>query len=185
MNLKDFERKEASQDVLRLYVRYEDVHRLVKSAVGRMQADGFDPDLIVAIGSGGFIPARIAKTFLNRPIYTVGISYYGMDHKHRAYPEKIQWIEEAQKLLCGKKILLIDEVDDTRGTLSYCLGELLKYDPMDIAVCVLHNKLKEKETQFPPQIKRYYPAMEVGDVWIKYPWDADDIDQHNLLACER
>ena len=30
--------------------------------------------------------------------------------------------------------------------------------------------------EFPPEIKRYYPALEIEDLWIKYPWDAEDID---------
>ncbi|MCH3916906.1 MAG: phosphoribosyltransferase [Spirochaetia bacterium] len=163
------------------YVSYNTVHKLVKKLAGRIEDSGFDPDVIVAIGSGGFIPARIMKTFINRPIYAVGISYYGVDRKHRDHPQKIQWIDEVQEQLRAKKVLLIDEVDDTRATLAYCVGELLKYKPEEIAVLVLHNKLKKKDLEFPPEIKRYFPAMEIGDIWIKYPWDAEDIDAHCKL----
>lgn len=168
----------------KLYVSYDTVHKLIKGLAKKLKDTGFDPDVIVAIGSGGFIPARIIKTFINRPIYAVGISYYGIDHKHREHPTKIQWIDEVQEQLKGKKLLLIDEVDDTRATLAYCVGELLSYQPEEIAVLILHNKLKPKDVEFPPEIKRYYPAMEVGDMWIKYPWDADDIDEHDRLEKE-
>ncbi len=160
------------------YVGYNTVHKLIKGLAKKIEAEGFDPDVIVAIGSGGFIPARIMKTFINRPIYAVGISYYGVDRKHKSHPTKIQWIDEVQEQLRGKKVLLIDEVDDTRATLAYCVGELLSYQPEEIAVLVLHNKLKKKDVDFPPEIKKYYPALEIGDMWIKYPWDADDIDEH-------
>ena len=81
-------------------------------------------------------------------------------------------------------MLLIDEVDDTRATLAYCVGELLSYEPEEIAVLILHNKLKQKDVEFPPEIKRYYPALEVEDTWIKYPWDADDIDEQERLEKE-
>ncbi len=168
----------------KLYVSYNTIHKLIKKLAKQIKDSGFDPDVIVAIGSGGFIPARIIKTFINRPIYAVGISYYGIDHKHREYPTKIQWIDEVQEQLKGKKVLLIDEVDDTRATLAYCVGELLSYQPEEIAVLILHNKLKQKDVEFPPEIKRYYPAMEVGDIWIKYPWDADDIDEQDRLEKE-
>ena len=67
-----------------------------------------------------------------------------MGKKTRQIPNKIQWIDEAEKKIKNKNILLIDEIDDTRSTLSYCLKELLTYDPSEIAVCVLHNKQKEK-----------------------------------------
>lgn len=163
------------------YVSYNTVHKLIKGLAEKIENEGFDPDVIVAIGSGGFIPARIIKTFINRPIYAVGISYYGVDNKHRNHPTKIQWIDEVQSQLTGKKVLLIDEVDDTRATLAYCVGELLSYKPEEIAVLVLHNKKKKKDVEFPPEIKRYYPALEIDDMWIKYPWDAIDIDEHTEL----
>ena len=50
------------------YVSYETVHKLVKGLAERVEKSGYDPDVIVAIGSGGFIPARILKTFIHRPI---------------------------------------------------------------------------------------------------------------------
>jgi hypoxanthine phosphoribosyltransferase len=62
--------------------------------------------------------------------------------------------------------------------LAYCIGELLKYKPEEIAVLVLHNKNKEKDVEFPVEIKRYFAGLNLDDVWIKYPWDADDIDSH-------
>ncbi len=162
----------------KFYVSYNSVHKLVKKLSNELIESGYDPDVIVAIGSGGFIPARIIKTFINRPIYAVGISYYGIDKKHKDHPTKIQWIDEVQSQLVGKKVLLIDEVDDTRATLAYCVGELLKFQPEEIAVLVLHNKLKEKDVEFPVEIKRYFAGLELKDMWIKYPWDADDIESH-------
>ena len=162
----------------KFYVSYNTIHKLIKGLAEKLERENYDPDVIVAIGSGGFIPARIMKTFMNRPIYAVGISYYGVDRKHKSHPTKIQWIDEVQEQLRGKKVLLIDEVDDTRATLAYCVGELLSYQPEEIAVLVLHNKLKKKDVEFPPEIKRYYPALEIGDIWIKYPWDAEDIEEH-------
>jgi len=165
-------------DSKKFYVSYNSVHKLVKNLSKQLIETGFDPDVIVAIGSGGFIPARIMKTFINRPIYAVGISYYGLDNKHKDHPTKIQWIDEVQSQLVGKKVLLIDEVDDTRATLAYCVGELLKFKPEEIAVLVLHNKQKDKDVEFPAEIKRYFAGLDLGNVWIKYPWDAEDIDEH-------
>lgn len=164
------------------YVTYNTIHKAVKELSKKVIASGFDPDLIVAIGSGGFIPARIMKTFINRPIFAVGISYYGIDNRHMKVPQKIQWIDEVEQKLKGKKILLIDEVDDTRVTLSYCVHELLRHQPEEIAILVIHNKKKKKEAEFPPEIKHYYPAKEIEDRWIKYPWDAENIDEHDKSA---
>lgn len=173
------------QEATRLYVTYQDVHRLVKELAGKVQLSRFNPDVIVAIGSGGFIPARILKTFINRPIHAVGISYYGVADQHRDKPVKIQWIDEVRQNLKGKKILLIDEVDDTRTTLGYCIGELLAYEPEEIAVLVLHNKQKTKDVELPAEITKYFSGLQTGDIWIKYPWDAVDIDEHDACAQEQ
>jgi uncharacterized protein len=166
------------------YFTYEDIHKTALDISNRVKASGFEPDVIVAIGSGGFIPARIMRTFLGKPILAVGIAYYDADDKPIDIPRKVQWIEEAEKKLSGKRILLVDEVDDTRTTLEYCVHELLRHKPSEIAVAVLHNKLKEKRGSIPPEVKRYFSGLDVKDRWICYPWDALDIDAH-AVARER
>ena len=97
-------------------------------------------------------------------------------------PRTIQWIDEVEKKLAGKKVLLVDEVDDSRVTLEYCLRELLHHDPAEIAVAVLHNKRKEKKGKIPPEIHRYFAGEELDDRWICYPWDAIDITEHEKIS---
>jgi hypothetical protein len=166
----------------RYYLSYEHIHLSVRTLANRIRENGFHPDLIVAIGSGGFIPARILKTFLEIPIFTVGISYYGPDNKPGPAPRMIQWIDEVEKKLAGRRILLVDEVDDSRVTLEYCLRELLQHAPAEIAVAVLHNKKKEKKGTLPPEVRRYFAGEELDDKWICYPWDAQDITAHEKIA---
>ena len=164
------------------YITYDEIHRTVKDLAARVIGSGYDPDLIVAIGTGGFIPARILKTFLGKPILTVGIAYYDMENRPMPEPRMIQWIDEVEQKLSGKRILLVDEVDDTRATLEYCLRELLRHRPAEIAVAVLHNKRKEKRGVIPKEVSRYYCGRELEDRWISYPWDAEDIDDHTRMA---
>jgi uncharacterized protein len=164
------------------FLSYEHIHLSVRYLAERIRESGFEPDLIVAIGSGGFIPARILKTFLGVPILTVGISYYGPDRKPSAAPHAVQWIDEVERKLAGKRVLLVDEVDDSRVTLEYCLRELLRHGPAEIAVAVLHNKKKEKKGILPAEVRRYYAAEELNDRWICYPWDAQDIGAHEKIA---
>jgi uncharacterized protein len=162
----------------KLFVKYSEIHKLVEKAAADIAASGWEPDLIVAIASGGFIPARIFKTYLKKNIYVVGLQRYFDDSSPIPVPMKVQWIDEVEKKLSGKKILLVDEVDDTRITLAYCIGELLKNHPAEIRVAVLHQKEKPKLAEFPPVVKVIYEGTKVPDIWIKYPWDATDIDEH-------
>ncbi len=166
----------------KIFFTYNDIHRTIKNLATQIGDSGYDPQVVVAIGTGGFIPARMLKTFLEKPIYTVGISYYDRENKPQDAPRKIQWIDEVEKKLKGKKILLVDEVDDSRSTLEYCLRELLKHDPAEIAVAVLHNKKKKKRGIIPSEVDYYFSGTELEDKWICYPWDATDIDEQDKMA---
>ncbi len=161
---------------------YDDIHRTVRELASRIEASGFKPDAIVAIGSGGFIPARILRTFIDRPIWAVGVSYYDEHDKPTDNPRKVQWIDEVERKLAGKRILLVDEVDDSRSTLEYCIRELLAHGPAEIAVAVLHDKRKPKKGVIPPEVTKYFAGLHIEDKWVKYPWDAVDIDVQNANA---
>jgi len=163
---------------------YADIHTTVKSLAGRIQAAGFQTDLIVAIGSGGFIPARIMRTYIKKPILTVGIALYLDDKTTLPEPKKIQWIDEAEQQLAGKRILLVDEVDDTRTTLAYCIAELLRHQPAELAVVLLHNKRKPKRGSIPAEVKLYLAGEDIEDCWIQYPWDAQDIVTHEAAVLQ-
>lgn len=160
------------------YVSYNKIHSIMKDLSHQIIDSGFEPDYIVAIGTGGFIPARMLKTFINRPILTVGIAYYDLNDNIMDKPNIIQWIDEPDQKLKGKKILLVDEVDDSRATIGFCLEKLLTHDPEEIAVTVVHNKEKEKRGSIPPEIQKYFAGETMEDQWICYPWDADEIFEH-------
>ncbi|MDY7028529.1 MAG: phosphoribosyltransferase [Spirochaetota bacterium] len=169
----------------KIYFTYNDIHKTIKKMAAQIESAGYEPELMVAIGTGGFIPARMLKTFIDKPIYTVGISYYDLENKPKDSPQKIQWIDEVEKKLQGKKILLVDEVDDSRVTLEYCLRELLKHGPAGIAVAVLHNKQKEKKGTIPQEVTHYFAGIDLADKWICYPWDAFDIEEQDRLAAKQ
>ena len=164
------------------YFTYDQIHKTMKELAGKIEDSGFKTDVIVAIGSGGFIPARMLRTFLGKPILTVGIAYYDMENKPTSSPRKIQWIDEVEQKLSGKRVLLVDEVDDSRATLAYCLSELIRHKPLEIAVAVLHNKKKVKKDTLPKEIKYYFAGENLEDRWVCYPWDAQDIDEHRKKA---
>lgn len=105
---------------------------------------------MIAIGGGGYVPARILRSFLkapgkpNIPIQAIGLSLYeqlpntngaasltpGEVEQPGTKVTRTQWLDltslgEMQNLV-GKRILIVDEVDDTRTTLQYAVKELEK-----------------------------------------------------------
>lgn len=97
---------------------------------------------MIAIGGGGYVPARILRSFLkkpgspNIPIQAIGLSLYealggdGVVEEPGKQVTRTQWLDLTSlgemKNLIGKKILIVDEVDDTRTTLEYAVKELEK-----------------------------------------------------------
>ncbi|KAF8938990.1 hypoxanthine-guanine phosphoribosyltransferase [Haplosporangium gracile] len=131
----------------KIHVSYNQIHTMVKETVDSMHLnEDFQPDIMVAIGGGGFIPARILRTFLkkknnkNISIQAIGLSLYEdleiwkAAHKNDGSatlePEviKTQWLnfDSSETSLIGRNILIVDEVDDTRRTLAYAVRELTK-----------------------------------------------------------
>ncbi|KAK3835060.1 MAG: phosphoribosyltransferase-like protein [Linnemannia gamsii] len=132
----------------KIHVSYNQIHTMVKETVDSMHLnEDFQPDIMVAIGGGGFIPARILRTFLkkknnkNISIQAIGLSLYedleiwkathGDDESPASMePEviKTQWLnfDSSETSLIGRNILIVDEVDDTRRTLAYAVRELTK-----------------------------------------------------------
>jgi hypoxanthine phosphoribosyltransferase len=206
--------------VEKVYVTYNDVHKLCQESAVKILQD-FQPNLMIAIGGGGYVPARILRSFLkqpgspNIPIQAIGLSLYEMlpenDPKsgtttpgaveqigHKV--TRTQWLDltslGGMENLVGKRILIVDEVDDTRTTLEYAVKELEKdvesvrqrlgvADETQFGIFVLHNKDKPKKGTLPPHVARddrYVAARTVGDVWICYPWEAIDIEEHDAAA---
>ncbi|KAF2760970.1 putative xanthine-guanine phosphoribosyl transferase Xpt1 [Pseudovirgaria hyperparasitica] len=98
---------------------------------------------MVAIGGGGFVPARILRSFLkkpgspNIPIQAIGLSLYeqfdnsGPVETPGTKVTRTQWLDKSLETagvttLIGKNVLIVDEVDDTRTTLEYAVKELQK-----------------------------------------------------------
>lgn len=169
----------------KIWYTYDEIHHVIKQLAAKIQAADTPYDAMIAIGGGGFIPARILRCFLDIPIYAVTTAYYDSDNEGQTTESvrKIQWIDPLPSELRGKNVLVVDEVDDSRTTLEFVLNELAQEDFGTIGIAVLHEKIKEKVGQLPANMP-YFSGLAVEDWWINYPWDAEDIDEHNRLAAE-
>jgi hypoxanthine phosphoribosyltransferase len=111
-------------------------------------ARAFKPDVIIAIGGGGFIPARMLRTALKVPVLAISLELYDDNTNTRnATVKKTQWFDEQSGVgsqVRGKRVLIMDEVDDTRTTLAYAVREVMETNaPSHIAVAVPspHNEI--------------------------------------------
>ena len=158
-----------------IHYEYKDIHNTVCKMAQFVKE--FKPDVIIAIGGGGFIPARMLRAHLeNVPILAVTMEAYD-DHTNTLKGEDMiaihQWFNTTDghgSKVPGGRVVVVDEVDDTRLTLSKCIEMLQKENPAAIGVAVVHNKKKFKKGKIPENVL-YVAGEEVDDVWLNYPWD--------------
>ncbi|KAF8250886.1 PRTase-like protein [Wilcoxina mikolae CBS 423.85] len=178
--------------VERKYITYNQVHKLCQRAAPQILSE-IKPHLMIAIGGGGYVPARILRSFLktpgsaNIPIQAIGLSLYEKLANHEGPEEgaghtvtRTQWLDFSavkNSDMVGKNILIVDEVDDTRTTLQYAVQELEKDckeaarklgrpgEETRFSVFVLHNKGKPKKGALPEELMTQgrYLAAETVD----------------------
>lgn len=159
----------------------------------------FEPQLMIAIGGGGYVPARILRSFLkqpgspNIPIQAIGLSLYetlpsthasgtnspGEVEQLGTKVTRTQWLDltslgEMENLV-GKRILIVDEVDDTRTTLEYAVKELEKDveaarqklgytgEKTVFSIFVLHVSVTFSETVAADRILIHFTEQEQGE----------------------
>ncbi|MBI2410689.1 MAG: phosphoribosyltransferase [Candidatus Kerfeldbacteria bacterium] len=162
-----------------LFLTYDDIHRLCQKVAKEITVDSWKPDCIVAIAGGGLIPARILRLFLEVPIYVISVRRYDDTKLVSQVPQIMQWFDDPVQQVDGKRILLVDEVDDTRVTLAFCAKKVLAENPASLRIAVLTQKQKPKDAELPEDVEKVYAAKIIDDLWVNHPWESQDIEKHN------
>jgi hypoxanthine phosphoribosyltransferase len=127
-----------------------------------IKASGYQPDYVVAIGRGGFVPSRIVcDSLLITNLTSIRIEHWGtaetrFDTARIRFPLSID--------VAGASLLVIDDVTDTGETLTTAIEYLSGKDPGEIRSGVLHHK---SSSSFVPD---YYAEKIMTWRWIIYPW---------------
>ena len=65
----------------KIYITYDEIHKDTSLLYHKLKQINYVPDYIVAIGTGGFVPARIMKTFFDDiPVICTTVSNYSSEH---------------------------------------------------------------------------------------------------------
>lgn len=84
-----------------MYFSYAQIHSAVSSLVPKVKE--FKPDVIIAIGGGGFIPARMLRTEVKVPILAVSLELYDdSTNTKNTTVKKVQWFDETSGV--GKQV---------------------------------------------------------------------------------
>ncbi len=160
---KQFRRAPVEQDSFRCeLISFREACRLSRLLARKIKDSGFQPDLIVAIGRGGYVPARMVADFLLfNDLTSMKIEHYtraaDMQEKARIkFPISVD--------ISGKKVLIADDVTDTGETLCLAVDYVQSLNPAEIRTAVLQHKIC---SAFTPD---FYVQKIVKWRWIIYPW---------------
>ncbi len=154
----------------KLNITYATVHTLVCNQAPTLQS--FRPDYILAIGGGGFVPARILRNYLKVPVLAVTLKLYDGEQTGERV-EIVQWLDaDTIAKLKGKRVLIVDEVDDTRATLLMCIALVKKTTQVAaIGTFVLYNKVNKEKAGTMPDDVTSFVGVQIGNVWVNFPWE--------------
>ena len=141
---------------------WEDFAILARTLAHRIKQSRFRPDLVIAIGRGGYVPARLVCDFLLQDMLTsFKVEHWGMAAQEK--PAVVVRFPLAVDIR-NKTVLVIDDVTDTGKTLERALTYLKGLNPKEIRTAVLQHKVT---SSFHPD---YYAREEHEWRWIINPW---------------
>jgi hypoxanthine phosphoribosyltransferase len=159
MNGSDYTRKETFRCQL---ITWSEAARMSKELAKRIHASGYNPDIIIAIGRGGYVPGRIVCDYLLfRDLTTIKIEHWGV----AATLDKEAHIRFGLSIdISGLKVLVVDDITDTGDTLMAALKYITNQGPVEVKTAVLQHKTCSS------YIPDFYVHKIITWRWIIYPW---------------
>ncbi len=123
---------------------------------------GYHPDIIIAIGRGGYVPARIICDYLIlRDLTSIKVEHWGIAATERKEAE-------IKFPLCAdikdRDVLVVDDVTDTGDTLRVSIEYLRTFKPGEIKTAVLIHKVSSSI------IPDFYVKSIRKWRWVIFPW---------------
>lgn len=139
---------------------WEDIESLVKEL--SVEVKKYSPEVVIAIGMGGWIPARLLKNYFKAEYYSIQCSHYDENNEKTGHVRIIQDLPNVK--IEGRKVLILDEVADSGDTMHKVYEHVSSFNPGQLKTAVLHTK---GCSVFTPDIT----AKHVEDEWLVYPWE--------------
>ena len=143
-------------------ISWERSATLAKHLAYAIRGSGYEPSIVIAIGRGGYVPARVVCDYLLHEMLTsIKIEHWGEAGEEK--PETSIRFPLAIDVT-GARLLVVDDVTDTGDTLTAAISYLRTCGAAEIRTAVLQHK---GTSGFLPD---YYAKMVTEWRWIIYPW---------------
>jgi|TARA_R110000822_G_scaffold73728_4_gene177212 hypoxanthine phosphoribosyltransferase len=151
------------------FYTHKQIDKLTEKIVYQLAREQWKPDYVIGLTRGGLIPAVYISHILDVPMLTLKINlrdHVEQDNLYEAH-------HGIYDLIGHKKILIVDDINDTGATLNYILDQVnVDQQSADLKFAVLIDNLS---SDFKGTIN--YAGTEINKaeepVWIVYPWEVD------------
>jgi len=147
------------------YLPYERFLDEVETLARLLEADNWRPDFLVGIGRGGLVPAAYLS-------HRTGIQMLSVDHSSGEAGFGDELLDKlAHKIGDGLNILIVDDINDSGGTIQYLRAaiEAKTDNPSGLRVAVLVHNVRSKA-------RVEYHGSEIDrdqdKRWYVFPWEA-------------
>jgi hypoxanthine phosphoribosyltransferase len=138
------------------------VVRDAKKLAWAVKDSGYVPEIVIAIGRGGYVPARILCDYLLiRDLAAFKAEHWGTAAVQR---EKAVITFPLRANIKDKRVLLVDDITDTGETLRVSTQYLKRFRPREVRTAVLLHK--SCSTIVPD----YFARKIVKWKWVTFPW---------------
>jgi len=145
-------------------ISWDEAYQLSRKLARAIKSSRFRPDLVIAIGRGGFVPARIVCDFLLHSLLTsIKIEHWDIAACKR--PEAAVRFPLAVDVQ-DQSILIIDDVTDTGETLRAALDYVKSLEAGETKTGVMQHKTTSSV------VPDFYADVIMDWRWIIYPWAA-------------
>lgn len=140
---------------------WEDFGEAARDLARRILADGFEPEVVVAIARGGLLPGgAIAYALGAKNCGALNVEFYTGIGEVLDAPEVLPPALDLT-YLDGRRVLLVDDVADSGRTLALAV-DLLARAGADVRSVTVYTK--------PASIARPDYSWRETDLWIDFPW---------------
>jgi hypoxanthine phosphoribosyltransferase len=149
---------------------WDQVYYMLLSLAGKILKNEFKPDIIVGVSRGGWPPARVLSDLLGTAnLATVGVQFYMGVAETKRKPALIQPVSVS---VCGRKVLVVDEVADTGKSLKLVKQHIVDQGASEVKVATVYSKPWSV-------VKPDYYEKE-SRCWIVFPWERKEIVREML-----
>jgi hypoxanthine phosphoribosyltransferase len=147
------------------YLTHERFLEEVEALARQIEADSWKPEFLVGIGRGGLVPAAYLS-------HRMGLRMLSVDHSFGEHSFGDELLHKlAVKIEAGARILIVDDINDSGGTINYLRSAIEERisDSTRLRVAVLVHNVRS-------QARAEYHGSEIDrDLdkrWYVFPWEA-------------